>query len=657
MKNKSNRGVSNKELKDWLEKGIRKGYDPHHLKAFLINHGLHKEAERLDSVQRNYHKKNLVILSFFALILIFSLFMILSNGSFQSGGYIILESENPGALINVDFSDEIGIVRDDFYGVNTWGRYLNDTDVWSRQMFLDSGMKYIRGDMSLEDTISETEFVDEKVDESTRLISWARNNGLKVLWIASYMPEWLANTTQGWCESSDNSTCPPTNYTAFGNLVVNFLTEIGCDSSVCEVEVWNEPSLAIFWMSDVLPETTPIRSIEYNKLYNATYNSIKSVYSNMQIGGPATTGKNPDTSLMMLNWMSNFSNQIDFVSHHHYLGQNDGFNNYYPALEDTYSWILANITNYNVNTSRILIDEYNVWNDTIRSDYSDEWANQMAQSYAITLNNYPKNISLMSYVWTGSKFQMVNVTDNTTEISYNVTKNFATYHSSGSTIVKSNSSSGEIKVVASKKDNTQYITVINTGVEINLGMNLFGEEFSQVKDLETQETYNVTEGGVYLGNISQYKIRYFTNITNSQTPEEELEETPRGSSSGHRTVEEPAQCDEAYLNTTTCVDLGYASGTLSYGPECTLDTSKCIPYTEEDLQNQESIEQEDKENVKDEGIIKNNQETGKNKIGNSFFSKEKRFSSLNIILYCLFVGILVLIFFIIRIVIQMRKHK
>src|SRR3989344_2262701 len=72
----------------------------------------------------------------------------------------------PGTInVTTDFTKEIGVVRSDFYGVNTHGSWLGSgttvdanadgttetaSDLaWHRQMFLDSGMKLIRWDASL----------------------------------------------------------------------------------------------------------------------------------------------------------------------------------------------------------------------------------------------------------------------------------------------------------------------------------------------------------------------------------------------------------------------------------------------------------------------------------------------------------------------------
>jgi hypothetical protein len=95
---------------------------------------------------------------------------------------------------------------------------------------------------------------------------------------------------------------------------------------------------------------------------------------------------------------------------------------------------------------------------------------------------------------------------------YNITKNFATYHSAGSMVVKSNSSLGSIKVVASKRNDSQYITVINTGANASVSLNISGNICIGIKDLESGENYTLNNGIVQIGAIGQYGIRYFVNL-------------------------------------------------------------------------------------------------------------------------------------------------
>ncbi len=46
---------------------------------------------------------------------------------------------------------------------------------------------------------------------------------------------------------------------------------------------------------------------------------------------------------------------------------------------------------------------------------------------------------------------------------------------------------------------------------------------------------------------------------------------------GNGLLESPEECDGSDLGGATCVSLGYTGGTLACSPDCTLDTSRCIP--------------------------------------------------------------------------------
>jgi len=101
---------------------------------------------------------------------------------------------------------------------------------------------------------------------------------------------------------------------------------------------------------------------------------------------------------------------------------------------------------------------------------------------------------------------------------YNVTKNFATYHSSGSIVVKSLSNLSSIKAVASKKDR-QYITIINSGENASIKLKIIKNASSSFKDLETGEIYTLNNGNIDIGKIEKYGIRYLESY-NIQTESE-----------------------------------------------------------------------------------------------------------------------------------------
>lgn len=693
-KNESKDRISDRELKTWFERGLKKGYSFSRLREILINRGLIKEANRLIEIRKSYFpKKREIILLLFASIFMLTLVLVLiifsssnlNNEKISLTGKIISEAELPGgAIVNVNFDDEVGVVRDDFYGIQSlpiispYGKVSNDNtciaDDFSnyeleRIAYNDLGYKVIRSDAYLSyNSISEGIFNesmnnDADIRNFKSLVIYAYDNGYKIHFVAGYMPEWLANKTSGYCTSTDNwAYCSPTNYTKFGELVVDYLdyvTEYGLYSSAIEsVEVWNEPAES-YWLNN-LSRDNIIKATEYIKLYNTTYDAVKSAYPNIAVGGPST--QIVDTN-MFNTFLSNMTTKMDFISTHNYHAFVGGFNNFQGSVSSIKSSCIA----YSANCSWIFISEWNMY-PNIGYSYSNFHSATINNAYINLLNNDINNVTSILHLFSLSykniscssiqNYSIFSQFEPTYTNIYKDIKNFATYHSAGSTVVKSNSSSNNIKVVASKKGNSQYITVINTGAEINVGINIFGENASQIKDLETNETYNVTNGGVYIGNMSQYEIRYFIILYNPASPEEEPEEPYNPPSGGSNSVDKilEKECNETYLSTKTCEDFGYVSGTLSYGPECTLDTSNCIKIIsgESDTTNPSNtnpiIDNE-------EYIAESDKKTGKNKTGFALFNNQETSPISYGILFSLIIGILILIFYIVRMFIRMKKYN
>ncbi len=120
--------ISDKKLKSWLEDGLKKGYKFSSLRRMLLRYGLKDEASKLILLHKplsvNKDKTGLILL--FLCAFFFGLFLTSSfilnagslNGKLTWRGYIISMDKNPGAIVNVNFDDEVGKVREDFYGTN-----------------------------------------------------------------------------------------------------------------------------------------------------------------------------------------------------------------------------------------------------------------------------------------------------------------------------------------------------------------------------------------------------------------------------------------------------------------------------------------------------------------------------------------------------------
>jgi len=464
----------------------------------------------------------------------------------------ILEFTTTNPIITINFSDSIGNIRSNFYGVNTHGKWGTDTSLidvdadgtrdtdsnytWHRKAFLNSGMTIMRADMYLSSLANEDgTFKTTSGNNDNRamrydLVKWAYENNIKILFIASSMPSWLRNTTEGWCTTSP-WTCPPKNYTRWGELVVDFIDNVtvnGLYNSTIMIEVKNEPDLISFWMSDVAV-TNINRSIEYNKFYNATWNEVKEKYPNMAVGGPAVARvETVGGKLIYQNWLGNFTTNMDFFSFHRY--RTMSLENYDDVLKSDYNDIITNCNTYGANCSRILLDEFNEWDSNNKLNNQDFWGMQLALSFSGTINNYPENVSMVSYQWAeflnyteGSanypeypqKWAMVSEPQLENEYyrSYNVTKSFATYHRTGSTVYTSTSDNNDVKVVLSKYGLMDAITIINTDSEqVNVTLNLVGKVLNTLYDVDGN-IYTITDNSTEIGLLDGYEIKYlFTRI-------------------------------------------------------------------------------------------------------------------------------------------------
>eukprot|EP01084_Bolivina_argentea_P193577 332099_1 len=112
---------------------------------------------------------------------------------------------------------------------------------------------------------------------------------------------------------------PPKNYTVWNDFIKQWMTHLVNRYGINEVsqwkfEIWNEANDKFFQQTSQCNEST---LNDYLKLYSNTAYAIKSVSSELKVGGPATN--NPNT------WMIDFLNAtitqqipIDFISTHAY---------------------------------------------------------------------------------------------------------------------------------------------------------------------------------------------------------------------------------------------------------------------------------------------------------------------------------------------------
>uniref|UniRef100_A0A7S4MRI3 Glycosyl hydrolases family 39 N-terminal catalytic domain-containing protein n=1 Tax=Vannella robusta TaxID=1487602 RepID=A0A7S4MRI3_9EUKA len=126
----------------------------------------------------------------------------------------------------------------------------------------------------------------------------------------SFMPELLASGNQTVFHYNANIT-PPKDSSAWEYVITEFVKHLEERYGVDEVrqwpfEIWNEPNCG-FWSGTMQ---------EYYEFYALTANAIKSVDSQLRVGGPATCQSAYLTEF--LNYTSAVNAPVDFVSTHEY---------------------------------------------------------------------------------------------------------------------------------------------------------------------------------------------------------------------------------------------------------------------------------------------------------------------------------------------------
>jgi xylan 1,4-beta-xylosidase len=128
-----------------------------------------------------------------------------------------------------------------------------------------------------------------------------------------FMPRILASskhTLMRW----DAYTTPPRDYKLWYELIEglmqHWLKRYGLEEiSKWYYEVWNEPNLDGFWNASLE---------EYFKLYEHTVRAVKSIDSNLRVGGPATAGRVESHIVEFLDFCHKTNTPVDFVTSHSY---------------------------------------------------------------------------------------------------------------------------------------------------------------------------------------------------------------------------------------------------------------------------------------------------------------------------------------------------
>ena len=432
--------------------------------------------------------------------------------------------------IKANFSNSIGTIRNDFYGVNTkgkWGSSLAKIDIdgngitdtlsnyqWHRKIMKDANIKYWRADLAFWYNTAEGVYTDSDNYYSSRreLVKYAYENDIKIIWTITSTPPYLQNKTSGYCNSNDWNTCSATNNTQLGISIVGALNEIGCNvySNICEVELRNEPGES-GWLNNLSNNDT--RKIdEYVLMANEVIKVVNSSYPNIEtsVGSLAyiyNTTTNPISALWMYRLLDEIGTNMTKFSFHTY---------YNEGSEDSEEWNskFINAVLGNLSTRELLDDidldfnEHGVYGDLNHFDNrSNEYAMQTALEYFAFLNN--RNLSKIRgslYQWSEDSPYAIGLNysdypqrygivsepllNNTLYIPYNVTKNFAHLHPSGADVKVTSSDSDCIKQVSSVKGNLYAITLINTcDRSQNVTLNLSRENGTMIYPYRTLVNY------------------------------------------------------------------------------------------------------------------------------------------------------------------------
>lgn len=427
-------------------------------------------------------------------------------------------------------SNEIGQIRDDFYGTNTHGLYLtnytgNPYYNSYQNYFLESNMEVIYVDLN-EDlwsnttTTGDTYVTLSSTPNKTRdQVEWAYNNGKKVMFLGAVVPNWLQNRSSD-C-STYNYTCPPLNYTRQARLQlasINYYTNNGAwMSAVSGFSPVNEPHSKLLRNLGFDNFNQSKRMQVYYQMFNASRTEAKSSMSSLLVGGPSGHLGYGTDNVNYIHWdwwFGNMTNNMDFIDVHVYRDYDLS-----TRTETALTSLYANCTAYGGNCSQLRITEFNVYNDTVRNvvTYSNIYQMQLYDFYSYLINQAPRNISSGIYNFAGEKWSMVNGTDNTTRLSFNVTKFFATNHKAGNDVLSTTATHSDLKIVASKDSTKTYITLTNTNatgvnVTLNVGTEKINLRYYNVEN--NSEIYTpTTEGVINLVSLTGYEVRTFASVS------------------------------------------------------------------------------------------------------------------------------------------------
>ncbi len=443
--------------------------------------------------------------------------------------------------VSLDFATKRWLVPENLYGAHVGsfggaGTRIDATadgreDILSdyrahRTAMDEAKVSYIRRDMDLHNVINEdltfNRYMNNpaNIDISKSQVAWAVATDRKVLFETTFMPSWLA-TKNAQC-ATRSQTCEPDNYAEWGRVVNAFLAEVGCDEhqSTCEVEVWNEPYLPQFFLSD---GTCQQRIDAYQRLYTNTYSAIKAKYPGIKVGGPSGYIGFSCAKDLLTQFMQEVpASKVDFITIHSYADATLS-----QQLTDSMNLIRANGHGKNVK-----VTEFSAASPTVEGGPVQKHEFVLTSAYVLAASTEPTLTSLVKFQWADDNSYLDGkyyahgpwrremfseaALDDAKYPGFYVSKQLGTIHPGGSSVVGTVTTK-DLLALATTGSNGQYLTLVNrySAAKTAISLTITGIAATEVRDLVTGVRYPVKNNVANVGDIPATSIRQFQIVGGS----------------------------------------------------------------------------------------------------------------------------------------------
>ncbi len=385
----------------------------------------------------------------------------------------------------------------------------------------DAKINYIRRDMDL-DNVANEDFTfnhyknnPANIDIAKSQVAWAAESNKKILLETTFMPPWLAERSN-LC-STRLQTCEPKDYRVWGSLILAYLHEVGCDKhpGTCEIEVWNEPYLHLFFLSDASCQQ---RIDGYIRLYTNTRAAIKARYPDMPVGGPSGYIGSECSKEFLKQFLEKVpASEVDFVTIHTYADAKlaDQITESMNLIRASGHGTNVKITELGAATSGVdagdpKMHEYVISSAFVLAASTEPTLTSITQFQWADDNKYSDG--LPHYTFWPHRREMFSeaLLDNAQYAGYRVSKQLGTIHPAGSTIVESNAPDGML-MLATRSSAGKFVTVVNRHriSSISLTVVLSGVDADRLVDVDSGISYPVVGQAVDLGFIPSQTVRHY----------------------------------------------------------------------------------------------------------------------------------------------------